>query len=57
MIKRKSFRSIAVFRVLYGNITAQYADFVYYAESFLHNTIIYVIINRITAILPPLEYR
>ncbi len=41
MIKRKSFRPIVIFRVLGGNFSAQYADFVYYAENFLHNNLIY----------------
>jgi hypothetical protein len=46
MIEQKTFRPITVFSVLGGNISAQYTDFVYYAENFLHNNLIYGIIYK-----------
>ena len=40
LVEQKSFRPIAVFCVLGGNFFAQYANFVCYAENFLHNNLI-----------------
>ena len=37
---QKLFRPIVIIRVLCGNISAQFANFVYYAENFLHNNLI-----------------
>jgi hypothetical protein len=41
MIEQKVFCPITILSLLGRNISVQYTDFVYYAESFLHNNLIY----------------
>lgn len=46
MIERNNLRPIIHFGVLYGNISVQYAKFVYYAECFPRNDLICGMIIR-----------